>query len=267
MKPLLHNSDVIYPELSYSIVGAAMDVHNALGPGWHEWDYHRAMIEALRKRGHAVVSHDRKSLVHRGEVVDHFELDLLVDDSVILELKHIKSVFHPEHYVQIINYLKRWEKRLGILINYGLERLSSQRVPYDSASADVHVSGKWEELRRRMPVLCDRVIQGVDNVLALHDYGYGTDVFRKLLVGELAHLGCMARQAVIRPALGELVLDQQEVACIDVDSKLLVSVSATGSNASSSDLAYLKSYMKHAGIPCGIVIDVGNPEIQLKGVL
>ena len=91
-----------------------MDVHNGLGPGWEEWDYHRAMIESLIAKGHDVVSHERKELVHRSKVADHFELDLLVDDSVILELKHIRSDFHPVHYTQLINYLKGWGKRLGI---------------------------------------------------------------------------------------------------------------------------------------------------------
>ncbi|MEE9368059.1 MAG: GxxExxY protein [Pontiella sp.] len=131
MNKPVNRSDLIYPELSYSITGSAMDVHNGLGPGWDEWDYHRAMIHSLTAKGHDVVSHNRMDLLHRNKVVDNFELDLLVDDKVIRELKHIKMGFHPEHYTQIINYLKHLEKRLGILMNYGLERLNDQRILYN----------------------------------------------------------------------------------------------------------------------------------------
>ncbi|MBN2164348.1 MAG: GxxExxY protein [Pontiellaceae bacterium] len=119
---------VLYPELSYSIVGAAMDVHNDLGPGWDEWDYHRAMIEALEKRGHRVVSHERRDLVHRGRAVHLFELDLLVDDLILLELKHIKSDFHPEYFTQLINYLKQMDISCGVLIDVGSPEIQLKGV-------------------------------------------------------------------------------------------------------------------------------------------
>ena len=69
MKKTIDKQGVIYPELSYSIVGAAMDVHNELEPGWDEWDYHRAMIESLGAVGHKVISHERKVLMHRDNAV------------------------------------------------------------------------------------------------------------------------------------------------------------------------------------------------------
>ena len=244
-----------------------MDVHNGLGPGWDEWDYHRAMIESLMARGHAVASHDRKALEHRGKVVDHFELDLLVDNVIILELKHIKSAFHPEHFTQTINYLKRWKKRLGILINFGLERLANKRVPYDPVVGTIHFSGKWEELEQRNPILCKRVVAAVEGVLAEHGYGYGVQVFQKLLMEEFRFLDTAAIKPILTPKYGGLALESREINCLLIDSGLLVSVSASARDASSADLAYLKSYMKQTGISCGILIDIGSADIQLKGVL
>jgi len=44
-----YNPDLRYPELSYAIIGVAFDVHNELGLGWNEWDYHRAMLSVLKK--------------------------------------------------------------------------------------------------------------------------------------------------------------------------------------------------------------------------
>jgi GxxExxY protein len=259
--------DLIFPELSYSIIGAAMHVHNELGPGWNEWDYHRAMIEAICARGHGVVSHYRKNLEHKGKVVDHFELDLLVDNLVILELKQIKTRFHSEHYTQIINYLKRWEKNLGILINFGMERLSYKRVPYDPVIARCQTSGKWAEVAGRIPEICERIEKGINGVLAAHGYGYSTAVFQKLLIAELGFLGATAIQPMLMPVYGGLKFERREIDCVSVDSELLVSVCATGKNASATDLAYLKSYMKQTQICNGILIDIGSADIQIKGVL
>jgi GxxExxY protein len=44
-------SDLLYADLSYEIIGVAMEVHNSLGPGWNEVDYHNAMIDGLKRRG------------------------------------------------------------------------------------------------------------------------------------------------------------------------------------------------------------------------
>jgi GxxExxY protein len=244
-----------------------MDVHNGLGPGWYEWDYHRVMIESLAARGHEVVSHDRRGLLHRGGVVDQFELDLFVDDLIILELKHIKSTFHSGHYTQIINYLKRWEKRLGILINFGLERLVSKRIPYDPVQGNVHFSGKWEELTRKNNPLCKRLVCAVEGILSQHGYGYGVPVFQNLLLKELGFLGLEAAQPVWAPIYGNLSLESREIDCVLIDSQLLVSITAAAQDSSSADLAYLKSYMKQTGTSFGVLIDIGHADIQLKGVL
>lgn len=266
MNATINKSGLIYPDLSYSIIGAAMDVHNELGPGWDEWDYHRSMIEALRRKGHKVMSHERKDLVHRGSAVDNFELDLLIDDLIILELKHLKSDFHPKHCTQIINYLMRWEKRLGILINFGLERLSYRRFPHDPVKGTMHYTGKWEELNGQLSRPCKHVKDAVNRILENPGFGYGVRVFKKLLMAELIDLDAMAVRPVQNPAFGALTLGSRELDCILVDLEVLVSVSATG-ESSAVDLAYLKSYMKQMGVSFGMLIDIGSSDIQLKGVL
>ena len=258
---------MIYPELSYSIIGAAMEVHNGLGPGWDEWDYHLALVDALEAKGHRVVSHERMSLIHRESVVDHFEMDLLVDDLIVLELKHIKTDFHPEHFTQTINYLKRWGKRLGILVNFGRERLAYTRVPYDPVAGSLQVTGKWEALAEQLPSVSERVAGAVNGILEAHGYGYGVSVFQKILISELCFLGSLAVQPIVTPSYGKRAFDSRIIDCVSVDSKVLVSITATGRNASSTDLAYLKSYMNQTNICHGIVIDIGNSDIQLKGVL
>ncbi|MBT8045975.1 MAG: GxxExxY protein, partial [Pontiella sp.] len=149
---------LIHADLTREIIGAGMDVHNALGPGWDEMDYHLAMLEALAKRGVQAESHLRGNLMHRGEHVDRFELDIIVEDTVVLELKHIQSNFAPEHYAQLINYLKFWKKDLGMLINFGLEQLRFKRIPYTPRSGEVVATGLWDELKQAEPTLTDKFL-------------------------------------------------------------------------------------------------------------
>ncbi|VGO16177.1 hypothetical protein PDESU_04767 [Pontiella desulfatans] len=260
MKTWLNNSTVIYPELSYSIVGAAMVVHNSLKPGWDERDYHRAMVAVLESRGHVVKSHDRKDLVYRGGVVDGFELDLLVDGLVILELKHLKEGFHPSHYTQIINYLKRWDKRLGLLINYGQEKLRYQRIPFSCSEATVDYVGEWVKL----PVEVRDLIRGAVNTInSLVGCGYGAGIYKKLLMAEPGFLGVKAINTCLAPTFSEQCFEEREVDAISVGEDLIVRVSAS---SSATDLSYLKTYMKHAGAKNGMLVNLNHHEMQLRGV-
>ena len=105
-------------EVTYSIRGAAFDVHNAMGPGLLESVYERAMEYELIRRGHDVKAQLGVPVVYNGVNLDiGFRLDLLVDDLVIVELKSVEAV-HPVHYKQLLTYLRLTNKKLGLLINF-----------------------------------------------------------------------------------------------------------------------------------------------------
>ena len=112
-------------EVTYSIRGAAFDVHNALGPGLLESVYERAMEYELIRRGHNVKSQLGVPVVYNGVNLDiGFRLDLLVDDLVIVELKSVEAV-HPVHYKQLLTYLRLTNKKLGLLINFNAVTLKN----------------------------------------------------------------------------------------------------------------------------------------------
>ncbi len=262
----MNKQKLLCPELSYSIIGSAMEVHNELGPGWNEWDYHRAMIESLSSKGHAVLSHNRRDLIHRGSAVGHFELDILVENLVILELKHIKTSFHPIHYTQIINYLKLWDRGLGILINYGLETLRYNRVPYTPAQGNVQHQGMWFRIAEQEPC-CRLVSNAIEYLLVTHGIGYGIEAFKKLLFAELQYIELEPGIPRFAPRYGELSFEEREIDAILIGSELLLLISASGVGTSAADLASLKSYMNQMHIPYGILINLGKSGIQLRGVL
>jgi GxxExxY protein len=110
-------------EISGAIVDAAMKVHSALGPGLLESAYEACLKYELSKRGLKVLSQVILPLVYDGVTIDvGYRLDLLVEDEVIVELKAIDKITSL-HEAQIISYLKLSKKKLGLLINFNVERL------------------------------------------------------------------------------------------------------------------------------------------------
>jgi GxxExxY protein len=113
---------LIYPELSYAIVGAAMNVHYRLGPGQLEKTYERALAIELRNRSIAFERQVAFESYYCGEPVGEFVADLIVDGRIILELKAIEHVL-PVHRQQVLSYLRATNLKLGMLINFNTASL------------------------------------------------------------------------------------------------------------------------------------------------
>ena len=102
---------------------AAIKVHRELGPGLLESAYEACLAHELRKRGLKVLTQVGLPVVYDGVELDvGYRLDLLVEDSVIVELKSVDAVT-PIHHAQIITYLKLSNRHLGLLINFNVELL------------------------------------------------------------------------------------------------------------------------------------------------
>jgi GxxExxY protein len=130
--------------ITKAILGCAFEVSNELGAGFLESVYERAMVIALRHAGMDVKCQHPVEVLFRGQRVGHFQVDLLVADSVLIELKAAKAIA-PEHQAQIINYLNATKIEVGLLLNFGRPRLeylrfnrSSRKAATGAAPADAH---------------------------------------------------------------------------------------------------------------------------------
>ena len=109
--------------LSYKVIGCAMEVHNTLGPGLLETAYEKALIHELRLKGLTVTSQVPVDMNYKGvNLGEGLRLDLLVEDSLIIELKSVEGL-KPIHYKQLLTYLKLTNKRIGLLINFNVDNL------------------------------------------------------------------------------------------------------------------------------------------------
>ena len=109
--------------LTEKIIGAAMKVHTALGPGLLESAYQACLFRELKKQGVRVKHEVSLPVVYDGEEVDAgYRMDLLVEDEVVVELKSVERIL-PIHEAQLITYLKLSGKKVGLLINFNVLHL------------------------------------------------------------------------------------------------------------------------------------------------
>jgi GxxExxY protein len=118
---------VLYPELSFDIMGAVYEVHNHLGPGFSEELYERALIMELNARHISYEQQKTIQVSYKGQPLGIYRLDLVVADQIILELK-AASTLNDTFRQQLRSYLKASGLRLGILINFGASTVQSERI-------------------------------------------------------------------------------------------------------------------------------------------
>ena len=102
------------------IIGSAIEVHRGLGPGLLESAYRRCMVVELEARGLVVRTEVAVPLTYKGvEVGCGYRLDLLVAESVIVEVKAVSSL-EPIHTAQLLTCLRLSSRRIGLLINFNV---------------------------------------------------------------------------------------------------------------------------------------------------
>ncbi|MGO9863829.1 MAG: GxxExxY protein [Terriglobales bacterium] len=116
-------SKLLHEELTEKIIGAAIEVHRALGPGLLESAYEECLCRELNLCGLAFQRQVPLPVEYKGVKLDcGYRLDLVVQDAVVLELKCVEHVL-PVHEAQLLTYLKLTGKRVGIIINFNVSTL------------------------------------------------------------------------------------------------------------------------------------------------
>jgi GxxExxY protein len=115
-------------DVSYKVIGCAIEVHKHLGPGLLESVYESCMIDELKNSGLSVQSQLYVPVVYKDkELQSSLKLDILVNDIIILELKAVE-VMIPLYKAQLLSYLKLADKPKGLLINFHCENITEQMV-------------------------------------------------------------------------------------------------------------------------------------------
>ena len=120
-------------QMTDKVIGAAIEVHRILGPGYQESIYEEALAFELSRMGVAFDRQKAFSVTYKKHVVGEGRIDLLVNGILVVELKAIEKM-QPVHRAQVISYLKATSCQLGLLINFNENLLKSgvQRIVYSN---------------------------------------------------------------------------------------------------------------------------------------
>lgn len=122
-----NGKDIVYKELSYEIIGLAMEVHRRLGFGFLEKVYENALMVLFEKNEISAQQQVPLRIYFEGKIVGDYIADILVDSKIILELKSVEKIADA-HRAQMLNYLRATRLRLGMILNFSKKSLEYKRL-------------------------------------------------------------------------------------------------------------------------------------------
>ena len=119
--------ELIYKELTFAVIGAAMEVHRILGPGFLEAVYQVALERELTIRGIPFERQVKLPVTYKDVLIGEYFADLVIDKKFVVEIKAV-SKFNASHQAQAMHYLAATGLRLALLLNFGTGSLEHRRV-------------------------------------------------------------------------------------------------------------------------------------------
>ncbi len=120
-------TELLYKKLTYSVIGAAMEVHRQLGSGFLEAVYQKALAHEIRKQTIPFEEQVHLPITYKGELIGDYIADFVVDSKLIVEIKAV-SRLNSAHQAQAMHYLAATGLQLALLLNFGAGSLEHRRV-------------------------------------------------------------------------------------------------------------------------------------------
>ncbi|MDZ7364009.1 MAG: GxxExxY protein [candidate division KSB1 bacterium] len=183
---MAEENEFLHKELSYEVIGCAFDTFKTVGVGFSEAVYHKFFHDRLMKKGFKTQYKVPAHLNYQSKRIADFEIDEIVEDKIVVELKEIQTDFMPENYAQIITYLKLTSLRLGLLINFGLHKAFAKRVIFDNRrekDTESWDQGFWKDSSKQSIV--DAIIAAISNVDRELGAGYHSQIYKTAVGIEL----------------------------------------------------------------------------------
>ncbi len=123
----MKTKEILYPDISYKIIGAAMEVHRSLGNDFLEKVYENALMVMFKEIPLIAAQQTPIKVVFRNEIIGNYIADILIENKIILELKTVNKITNI-HRAQVLNYLKATGLKLAIIINFKNQSLEYERI-------------------------------------------------------------------------------------------------------------------------------------------
>ena len=259
---------LLYEEQTGLLRRCFFDVQNEVGLGKQERAYQRGCELWLEENG---VPYKAKPAHHvrlHGETAHTLFPDLVVWDTITVELKAVRRKLRSSDLVQVLNYLKYRGDKLGLLVNMGLTRVEVERVPYDQRQYELEEDWEYwtDEISGRDREVGVEVREALRDIFNAHGVGYGEDVTADLVASALRH---RRLSSVVSPTSrafyhGTLV-DESPLDCILVED-CLVLVWSSLFDRNDINTGRGRSYLRSLSKQWGIAANFGKTTLQLTGL-
>lgn len=262
------NTKLIYEDLSYQIIGCAFEAFKAVGVGFDEINYHKVFHHYLMQKGLQIKYKPPVYLDYLGKRIGDFEIDEIVEDKIIIELKCIQTGFIPDNLAQIITYLKISNLRLGLLINFGLHKAFTKRVIFDlirernfeywdaQFNSTVSIKATLESVIT--------ILKNIDRILGP---GFHSKIYKSALDIELNQQKIASDKNVrINLEIENIRFNPVTIDFWLIEKFLLVAILAGSKKPRVYDIFRMRSFLKRLDLHHGLIAFWSEKNLQLFGI-
>ncbi|MBN2011765.1 GxxExxY protein [candidate division KSB1 bacterium] len=249
----LDSNTYLHADLTYQIIGCAFKAFRIIGPGFKENVYHKIFHSELIANGlfaqNKVVFH----LTYQGEQLAQFEIDEIVENKIVVELKSIQTDFIPENYAQIITYLKGRSIKLGLLINFGLQKAFTKRVIFEeSRIPNIEKSDRNFSAESNIQKILKEIISSFKRIDQELGPGYLAKIYHAAFRQELKSKRItFDENALIE--FGDMGLPHQQIDYWLIQNSFLVGILAGKEHPRVYDIVRMRNYLNRLKLKHGIL--------------
>ncbi len=265
MKPGI---ELLYEDLTYEVIGCAFEAFKEVDVGFDEIKYHKVFHRNLLGKGLKAEYKVPACLDYLGKKIGEFEIDEIIENKLIVELKSIQTVFLPENQAQLITYLRLKGMRLGLLINFGLHKAFTKRMIFDAQrTGDFE---KWDNnyfqsLPSRESL--DRVTAATKAVDEVLGPGYRSKFYKAALKIEFDRNRIKYDDHVFATVkAANIQFDPMEIDYWLIENSLLLGVLAGNDKPRVYDIFRMRSYLKKLDLTHGLIAFWSTKNLQLSGI-
>lgn len=261
-------NDLIFDDLCYEVNGCAFEAFKAVGVGFEEYMYHQVFHDNLLKKGLEAKYKVHRYLDYRGARIAEFEIDEIINDNLLVELKSIQTDFVPENYAQILTYQKLAQIRLGLLMNFGLHKAYSKRILFEARNEpnfERWDGGFLEDSNSKNTV--EAIIASLRNINTILGPAYHQEVYVAAARAELLQNRLMFNEEVfIKQNIASFHFKPYKIDFGMVENHVLLGVLAGKEKPRAYDFLRMRTYLQKLNLHHGLIAFWSNKNLQLHGL-
>lgn len=260
--------ELMHAEQTELLRRAFYDVHNEVGLGRQEEAYHQALKLWFAENSLPVASRPPHRLSLRGVEAHVLFPDFVGWDVLSVEIKAVPRKLNLSEWVQVRDYMKCRHEALGLLVNFGLDRVCVERIIHTPQATILeenweHWQGQITGADRELGVA---VRDALRLVYAEHSTGYGLEVVSKLILRSMSlHTLPVTVNPIATATFRQQVVDESPLDCLIVDDRILIAfTSLFDSNA--FNVSRGLSFMKALGLSWGVAVNFGRDKAEFQSL-